>query len=192
MAFRRPGTYDIGEGRQKTAFAQGTVYFRHGAKSEPGNSDDLRGSIERELERIRRSWLGSIRKIVEAPTSQQVQVVPVMAPGAAPPTEVKVVDSGKASVYGLLDPNATHPHRQKEVLDTMNRRLANKRRITTYDVFCARKVHEVESRPDFFYKPKFGSPQYTDAFVEWLVGQYEADSAFFDKAKERFQGQATP
>ena len=43
MAFRRPGTYDIGEGRQKTAFAQGTVYFRHGAKSEPGNSDDLRG-----------------------------------------------------------------------------------------------------------------------------------------------------
>lgn len=57
MIFVKPGTYDIGEGRQKTAFSQGTLYFRHGAKSEPGNSNDVRGVIERELERIRNSWL---------------------------------------------------------------------------------------------------------------------------------------
>ena len=36
MVFVKPGTYDVGGGKQKTAFAQGTVYFRHGAKSEPG------------------------------------------------------------------------------------------------------------------------------------------------------------
>lgn len=35
MIFTRPGTYDAGGGKQKSAFAQGTIYFRHGAKSAP-------------------------------------------------------------------------------------------------------------------------------------------------------------
>lgn len=41
IIFTRPGTYDVGDGQQKTAFSKGTVYFRHGAKSEPGTRDDL-------------------------------------------------------------------------------------------------------------------------------------------------------
>lgn len=40
MIFIKPGTYDIGRGQQQKAFPIGTVYFRHGAKSEPGNNDD--------------------------------------------------------------------------------------------------------------------------------------------------------
>ena len=36
VVFSKPGTYDVGGGKQKTAFSGGTVYFRHGAKSEPG------------------------------------------------------------------------------------------------------------------------------------------------------------
>ena len=47
MIFTSPGTYDIGGGKQKTAFSQGSVYFRHGAKSAPGNANDLRKSLER-------------------------------------------------------------------------------------------------------------------------------------------------
>jgi predicted HTH transcriptional regulator len=45
IVFTAPGTYDIGGGKQKRAFGQGTVYFRHGAKSEPGTSDDLRVAL---------------------------------------------------------------------------------------------------------------------------------------------------
>jgi predicted HTH transcriptional regulator len=52
MVFTQPGTYDIGGGKQKTAFAKGTIYFRHGAKSEPGNSKDLRDCINREIEQV--------------------------------------------------------------------------------------------------------------------------------------------
>lgn len=190
MVFLRPGAYDIGGGKQKTAFAQGTVYFRHGAKSEPGGSKDIRDSIERELERIRRSWLRNIRKVVEAPSDQQMQVIPITAGKATAPTEVKVVNDRRAPAYGLLDPNATHAHRQKEVLEAVNRRLAGKKRVTSWDLYCARKVHVVERRPDYFYKPKFGSPQYTDAFVNWLTKEYEADASFFDRAKARYKGQA--
>ena len=41
IVFQRPGTYDDGRGKQKSAFSMGTIYFRHGAKSEPGRTEDL-------------------------------------------------------------------------------------------------------------------------------------------------------
>src|SRR5215470_9081294 len=75
IIFTSPGTYDVGGGKQKSAFAVGTVYFRHGAKSEPGNSNDLRDSSERELLRTREIWLSDIRRVIEAPVGSQVQII---------------------------------------------------------------------------------------------------------------------
>lgn len=75
IIFQKPGTYDIGSGKQKTAFGVGTVYFRHGAKSEPGNSEDIRSVIERHLEFIRRSWIKGVRKVVQAPEGSQIIAV---------------------------------------------------------------------------------------------------------------------
>ena len=49
LVFARPGTYSVPGGKQKTAFAQGTVYFRHGAKSEPGTTEDLAHALDRRL-----------------------------------------------------------------------------------------------------------------------------------------------
>jgi hypothetical protein len=41
LVFTKPGTYALNQKDQKTAFSKGTVYFRHGAKSEPGTGTDL-------------------------------------------------------------------------------------------------------------------------------------------------------
>ena len=46
LIFTEVGTYPIEGGKQKTAFSKGSVYFRHGAKSEPGTSEDLRRFLE--------------------------------------------------------------------------------------------------------------------------------------------------
>ena len=75
LVFQKPGTYDIGSGKQRTAFSMGTVYFRHGAKSEPGTSEDIRRVIERHVERIRRSWIKGVRKVVQAPHGSQIVAV---------------------------------------------------------------------------------------------------------------------
>jgi len=75
IVFQRPGTYDIGAGKQKTAFGLGTVYFRHGAKTEPGNSEDIRAVMERQLESIRKSWIKGVRKVVQAPEGSQIITV---------------------------------------------------------------------------------------------------------------------
>jgi hypothetical protein len=75
IVFLKPGTYDIGGGKQRTAFSVGTVYFRHGAKSEPGTSDDIRKVIERQLELIRKSWIKGVRNVVQSPPGSQVVTV---------------------------------------------------------------------------------------------------------------------
>lgn len=100
IIFQKPGTYDVGGGKQKTAFGVGTVYFRHGAKSEPGNSDDIRSVIERQLESIRRSWIKNVRKVVQAPQGSQIVTLP---------------DSGHGghatiahTVHAVRDSNAMH------------------------------------------------------------------------------------
>jgi hypothetical protein len=99
LIFERPGTYDIGGGKQKTAFSVGTVYFRHGAKSEPGTSEDIRKIIERQLDHIRRSWLSGVRKIVQAPHGAHIV--------ALHPTTKEAQQSLATNVRAVNDPKAT-------------------------------------------------------------------------------------
>jgi hypothetical protein len=75
IVFSAPGTYEIVAGKQKNAFSKGTVYFRHGPKSEAGTSSDLRAALERELERVKSFWLDGIAKVVKAPEGSQVQIL---------------------------------------------------------------------------------------------------------------------
>ncbi len=73
--FTAHGGYAAPGGGQKAAFVKGSVYFRHGAKSEPGTSDDLRQALERELEQVKGFWLDGIGKVMAAPAGSTVQIV---------------------------------------------------------------------------------------------------------------------
>jgi len=99
IIFQKPGTYDIGAGKQKTAFSMGTVYFRHGAKSEPGNGDDIRTVIERQLEFIRKSWIKGVRKVVQAPEGSQIIAVRPAGHGGG--------SALSPMLRGVKDPKAT-------------------------------------------------------------------------------------
>jgi hypothetical protein len=48
------------------------VYFRHGAKSEPATTADLREFVDRRVEEVRQVWIGRIRLVVEAPEEARV------------------------------------------------------------------------------------------------------------------------
>jgi Putative DNA-binding domain/EC042_2821-lke REase len=186
LIFVRPGTYDVGQGKQKTAFAKGTAYFRHGAKSEPGTSQDIRQSVQREIEVIRRSWLGNIRKVVDAPHGHKVMVLPpeVVESEGASATPIRLVDDPEAPADRKIDPNKTHPYRQKEVVEEINRALAGAHEVSPYDIQCVRKVHKIdESKPQFFYRPMFASARYSHAFIDWMVAQYKKNTAFYEETR---------
>jgi hypothetical protein len=185
IVFTAPGTYDIGGGKQKTAFSKGTVYFRHGAKSEPGTSEDLRSALNRELDRIRSSWLDGITKLVTTPVGATISILPaeVKLSGVEAATGVRLVNDESAPAFKAYRTDLLYPYRQKELVSRVNELLAVSK-ITAHDILCVRKAHGVDTQPNFFYKPQFSSPQYSEAFAEWIIEQHRADSSFFQKARE--------
>jgi hypothetical protein len=196
LVFTRPGTYPIAGGggrqKQKTAFGVGTLYVRHGAKSEPATTTDLRDFVERRLEGIRESWLGNIRRVMAAPAGTDVAIYEqTEADEEGRPTKVRLTTEPGAPVFGRIAPDETHPHRQKELLGEVNKRLPTVKQATTYDIQAIRGAHEINARahPEFCHQPRYGSQQYSDAFVDWIVEQYEKDNAFFDKARDRYYRQ---
>jgi len=76
IVFVRPGTYQVSPRKQKTAFGKGTLYFRHGSKSEPARQADIRRAFEGMLARKRREMLADVRKVIQAPSDHQVLVIP--------------------------------------------------------------------------------------------------------------------
>ena len=184
IVFSATGNYDSG-GKQRNAFQQGTVYFRHGAKSEPGTTDDLRASLEREVDRVRSSWLDGIHKVVTAPLGATISVLTdeVRLSGAEDATGVRLVNDENAPAFKAMRTDLLYPYRQKELVTRVNSRLQGIK-ISGHDVHCVRKAHGIDSNLNFFYKPQYSSPQYSEAFAEWIAQQHSVDADFFQKARD--------
>jgi len=188
IVFTKPGTYAISSKKQKTAFSAGTVYFRHGSKSEPGNTNDLRKVIERQLEAIRQSWLRGVRKVVKAPPGSQVYTFPsgveVRESASSDARAIRIVDDPDAPAYRKLDYDLTHPFRQKEAVAEINRGFAGRTAVNSFDIQCINRVYEVWDKDNLCHCPKFSSPQYSREYVAWVINQYEQDNDFFRKTRE--------
>jgi hypothetical protein len=185
LVFSRSGRYRDAEGVEHVAFARGGLYFRHGAKSEPATGEDVRDFIRRQLDATRTQWLANIRQVMHAPDGAEVAVVETAERDEeGRPTLIRLTTDPHAPLYGQVDPDRSHPYRQKEVIREVNARLGEGA-VNAFDVLSVRRVHQVteESRPEFVHVPKFGSPQYSDAFVDWLVSEHQRDPQFFARAK---------
>jgi hypothetical protein len=192
VVFTKPGTYDIGGGKQKTEFAQGTVYFRHGSKSEPATRDDFSKWRDRQIANARKTWLGGIRKVVEAPPGQSVIVTTQVARGKKPPGPViHAVITADAGASQFVPSNAGEiwPHRQKDLLNAVNGKLPKGKNINTHDVQCLNRVFNVlKDHPEFAYKShRLAAPQYSDAFTDWIVQQFSINANFFADTRKKFK-----
>jgi hypothetical protein len=175
-------------GGDHVAFVRGGLYFRHGAKSEAATGEDVRDFIRRQLEATRAQWLANIRQVMHAPDGAEVAVIETAERDEeGRPTLIRLTTDPHAPLYGQVDPDQSHPYRQKEVIREVNARLGEGA-VNAFDVLSVRRVHAIseETRPEFVHVPKFGSPQYSDAFVEWLVAERQRDPQFFEQAKSSY------
>ena len=190
LVFTKPGTYEAAGGRQKTAFAKGTLYFRHGSKSEPGTHDDLVRWRDREIERIRRSWLGNIRKVIEAPLNYRVQMVSPTDPTNTSVLTAKITGDSSAVPVRPHNANEIWPYRQKELVKAVNDMLDKSACVNSYDILCIRKKYDItpETRPEFAFRshPK-ASTQYSRQFAEWIVREYNKNKSFFVEARRYYR-----
>ena len=129
-----------------------------------------------------------MRRVLEGPADAEVALVRRAAAGEIGPTAtIQITTDPGAPVYGRLSPDQTHPHRQKEVIAEVNRRLGAER-VNGFAIQSIRTVHELDEdkAPDLVHLPKFGSRQYSDAFVEWIVRHIQADGGFLDDTRRRY------
>ena len=188
IVFTRVGEFELPDLKKKTAFALGTVYFRHGAKSEPGTSEDLRKFLERELELTRRSWLEGITKVVDAPTGSRFAVLPPEGAPTGPSgtLQMQLTADPSAPAYYAVPLDKTHPYRQKEAMREINSKLAGKRIINSHDIVCIRRVYSIQNEINFCYTQNFASPRYTQQFADWIVEKYLTNESFFDEARLKY------
>lgn len=188
LTFVRPGTYPDPQrpDRQKSAFGRG-VYVRHGAKSEPATREDLRVFINRRLNTVRDDWLGGIRQVMTAPEGAEIVAIERTENDEGERT-IRITTDENAPLYRLADWDVTHPYRQTELVPEVNGRLPDDVTFNSHDVLSVRRAHDIDeqTRPEFIHRPRFGWYQYSNAFVQWLIEQYERDTEFFAKARTRY------
>jgi hypothetical protein len=191
LIFVKPGTYDIGGGKQKTAFSQGTVYFRHGSKSEPGTRDDLLKWRDRELARVRKTWLGGLRKVVEASSDEVFTVISSRSPQPKEGMIVEAKMSADPSAVNVFPSNAetVWPYRQKDVISAVNEKIGKGARINSHDIACINWKFEIlKKHPKFAYKShRFASALYSLDFVNWIVDQFKKNEGFFQNLRTEYR-----
>ena len=181
LVFSQTGNYAEATGKQKDAFRGGMVYFRHGAKSEAGNSEDLRDFIEKRLQAVRTEWLTGIAKVVEAPTGSVVRIIEPGQTEASPLMALSFDPSAKTLPVGAID--KLWPHRQKEVVAKVNEVLGEKKKINAAHIQYVRKAYDTNSNSAFCYQQDYASPKYSDAFVDWIISKFGENADFFEDAK---------
>jgi hypothetical protein len=182
LVFDVDGISTGADSQATTVFHRGTVYVRHGRRSDPARSKDVARLVDREVDRQRRALQRNVRKASSAPKGSEVLIVSAREPTLFP--TVRVVDDPGAPTLARTDFDVTHPFRQKELVATLNDRAGGVH-ITAFDIQCVRRVHHIDEHPEFFHQPKFGSPQYSEAYVEWLLSEFARDPQFFEDAKAR-------
>ncbi len=189
VVFTRDGAYTDDELWEKTAFSAGSVYFRRGGKSVTGTSADLRKALEGRLDSVRKNWLADVRKVVRAPAGSKIAVLPPTIQHADSPDAlpIQIIDDPNAPTYRVVDVDRTHPYRAKEAILEIARRLPEGVTFNSFDLISVRKVHTVDDREEFTHEPKFGSRQYSQGFVDWVLREYNKDNSFFARARKKYR-----
>jgi hypothetical protein len=220
IVFTAHGGYAAPGGGQKAAFVKGSVYFRHGAKSEPGTTDDLRHALERELEQVKGFWLDGIGKVMAAPTGSTIQIVgqavklgdspdatPVrLTTGDGPPTvgtdsvvlrdipeatAIRLTTDESAPTLSVMQADKLYPYRQKELVRRLAERLGGQLTVSGHDLQCVRRVHKIDDDPMFSYQAQHSPRKFTEAYVDWLVSKHTEDPKFFQHARDLVRARTT-
>ncbi|WGH79860.1 RNA-binding domain-containing protein [Jannaschia ovalis] len=185
LVFTKVGTYAVSEEKQKTAFSVGTVYYRHGAKSEPAQQQDIIASFEKELTARREEWLGNIRRVVEAAPGSTV----IVADGSHATGAVRLSSDPSAPVVRLNRLSETHPHTRGQVIKEVKKKIGAKK-FNGHDVQCILHKESItpDTRADLVHKPHSkASPQYSEAFVELICLRIEADSDYLKSCRNNWK-----
>ena len=188
LVFEKPGTYDSGGKHPERVFSQGTTYFRHGAKSETGTTDDLRRFLEKRVREMNEELFKGVRKISVSPRGARLEVAERGSLGTGPDGAVPVRITNNPDARGAFAVNVDQMfhYRRKDLVAKLKEALSPAEMPTTFDLQAIGKVHKVTENKNFCWKPQFSSPQYSEAYIEWLIEMLSYDKLFLQDARDKY------
>lgn len=159
------------------------AYFRHGARSVPASRDDLRKFVDRRVAAVRKRLIVDIKRVIAAPEGSEIVAIE-RSEDETGERVIRITTDTHAPLYRAVDFDVTHPYRQKELIATVNARLPEDRAINSYDFQAIKRTYEID--PDFTHLPRFGTNQYSETFVEWLVDRIRNDPEFVTRARTHY------
>jgi hypothetical protein len=168
--------------------ADNVVLARHGARSTPATNRDLRTFVDRRLRDVRKHLLSGVRTALTAPPAAEIVAIERTHDELGEVTRIRITTDDAAPLFGRIDPDLTHPYRQKELIAHLNAKLDGRIALNQHDLLSVRRAHSIDdaSHPEFAHRPKFGNLQYSEDFVDWILDQYARDPRFFARARERY------
>jgi hypothetical protein len=159
------------------------AWFRHGARTAPATRDDLKRFMDRRLAELRRRLIVDIKRVIAAPAGSEIVAIE-RSENEQGEQVIRITTDEHAPLFRAVDFDLTHPYRQKELIAEVNRRLPEERGINSYEFQAIRKTYDID--PDFVHRPRFGTNQYSEALVEWLVAQIDRDREFIARARAQY------
>jgi hypothetical protein len=159
------------------------AFFRHGTRSVPANRDDLRRFMNRRLAVVRKRLIGDIKRVITAPEGSEIVAIE-RGEDEQGERVIRITTDVHAPLYRAVDFDVTHPYRQKELVTAVNARLPEERAINSYEFQAVKRTYDVD--PDFVHRPRYGTNQYSEAFVDWLVDRIRTDPEFVARARARY------
>jgi len=167
-------------------FKKGEIYYRHGTKSEPGNSFDIRHSIDLVLEKQRKEWLSDIAKVVEAPVGSTIKIVQTNDEANASIADVRITNDPTAQGF-RIDYDERFPYIQRDVVEQVNNETNAE--IKSYDITALRNQLSKEFLSVHFSRIGYPDayPRYSKEFVKWLIESYRKNSRFFYDIRNQYR-----
>jgi hypothetical protein len=159
------------------------AFFRHGGKSVAASRDDLRKFMDRRLAVVRKRLIGDIKRVITAPEGSEIVAIE-RGEDEQGERVIRITTDEHAPLYRAVDFDVTHPYRQKELIAEVNGRLPAERAINAYEFQAIKRTYDVD--PDFVHRPRYGTNQYSEAFVEWLVERIARDPEFVTRARAHY------
>jgi hypothetical protein len=190
IGFSKQATFQTSQDsdRPQQVFPAGSFYFRHGERSEPGTTADMRNFFERVLRRARRRWLRGIRRVLAAALAPVVGKSPQQIAakkktrGLANLQPVRIVTDPDAPALHPQDVDRLYPWRQKDLLRELNSRLG-RRALNSYDIHAVRRQHRLDERPEFVFNLPGAGRRYSPVVADWIIEEYGSDPDFFKQSR---------
>jgi hypothetical protein len=127
--------------------------------------------------------IGDIKRVITAPSGSEIVAIE-RSEDQLGERVIRITTDAHAPLYRAIDFDVTHPYRQKELIEEVNSRLPEDKAVNAYEFQAIKRTYDID--PDFVHLPRFGTNQYSQAFVDWLVEGIDRDPGFVARARARY------